>query len=83
MQEVVHWRNEKRMVVASSQVARKSGQVAQLSFGILYYQYPEHLSLTKFLLPVVPCEQVLTYLISRQSGERVRGVVERKGESFR
>lgn len=61
----------------------KSGQVAQFSFGILYYQYPEHLSLTKFLLPIVPCEQVLTYLIGRQSGERVRGVVERKSEGFR
>ena len=32
---------------------------------------------------IVPCEQVLTYLIGRQSGERVRGVVERKSEGFR
>ena len=75
--------DEKRMVVASSTVARKSGQIAQFPFGILYYQYPEHLSLTKFLLPVIPCEQILTHLVGRQSGERVRGVVERKGEGFR
>ncbi len=83
LQEVIHRRYEKRVVVASGQVARKSSQVPQFSFDILYYQYPEHFSLTKFLLPVIPCEQILTHLVGRQSGERVRGVVERKGEGFR
>ena len=83
LQEVVHRWHEKRVMVAAGQVARESSQVAQLSFRIPDDQYPEHLSLPELFLPVVPREQVLAHLFRRQSGERVRGVVEGEGESLR
>ena len=82
-QEVIDGRDKEGVVVAAGEVAGEGGQVADAAFVVLYDQYPEHLAVLEFLVPVGAGMEVGLYLFGGQHTEGVRGVVEGVGELLR
>ena len=82
-QEVIDGRDKEGVVVAAGEVAGEGGQVANAALLVLYDQYPEHLAVLEFLVPLRTGLEVGLYLFGGQHTEGVRGVVEGVGELLR
>ena len=51
VQQIIYGRNEKGMVVATSQIAGKGCEIADFSLGSANNQYAEHFALLELFLP--------------------------------
>ena len=83
VQEVIDGRDKEGVVVAAGEVAGEGGQVADAAFVVLYDQYPEHLAVLEFFVPLRTGLEVGLYLFGGQHTEGVRGVVEGVSELLR
>ena len=76
-EQIVHRRDKKSMVIAPSQIAGKSSQIADASLRSTDYQYPEHLSGVQFVRPIGTGTQVLLHFECRLFRQRMGRIVKR------